>query len=165
MWHCITINEKLAFIEKLSLKKYNTFLLWKTLKPIFRDQKDKTFICWGRKGFFKPKQTSKEKNQSACAEKFCHTSLISGAPSSAEFIRLVRQAHNTPWGDMCRGRYMQLGVSNPPEVSCVSWEPYAYFGAIRTLYFVLSLLDRTFPVFENNFQYIRIKNDLNSENT
>ena len=127
MWQFITINEKLAFIEKLSLKKYNTFLFWKTLKPIFRDQKDKTFICWGR--FFQTKaniqkQTSKEKNQSACAEKFCHTNLISGAPSSPEFIRLVRQAHNTPWGDMFRGRYMQLGVSNPPEVSCVSWEPY-----------------------------------------
>ena len=127
------INEKLSSIEKLISKKYSTFLFWKTLRPCFTDKKDKTFICWGGKGFFKQKQTSKKKNQSLCAKKLHHTSFVGGAPSSPEFICLVRQVHKTPWSDMCRGRYMQLGVSNPSEVSYVSWEPSPYLGAIHTL--------------------------------
>ena len=40
-----------------------------------------------KKGFFRQKQTSTKKNQSLCAKKICHTSLISEAPSSPEFIR------------------------------------------------------------------------------
>ena len=48
------------------------------------------------------KQTSKKKNQSPYAKKFCYPSLVSGAPGSTEFImRVVNQEHNTPQSDIC----------------------------------------------------------------
>ena len=72
-----------------------------------------------KKRFFQAKANmQKEKSVTMCRKILPYE--FDKAPSSPEFIRLERPVHNTPESDMCCGRYMQLGVSNPPEVSYVS---------------------------------------------